>query len=111
MVFLVRSSLRGLCLEVGSSGDDGGSFLTTIFGLAPRDLYRKTLMLLNNDSDYMGILRKTYALGEALVVAGAGVFFGLPLLVLAGAGATAVEARFMEGEADLPAGCAGAISA
>ena len=53
-------------------------------------------------------LRNSYALGEVFVAAGAGVFFGLPLLFLAGA---AVDVRFTEGEADLPEGCAGAISA
>ena len=32
-VFVFRSSLRGLCLEVpGSDGEEGGSFFTIIFG-------------------------------------------------------------------------------
>jgi hypothetical protein len=40
-VFLERSSFRGLCREVGKSGEDGGSFFTIIFGGAPfRDLQR-----------------------------------------------------------------------
>jgi hypothetical protein len=34
-VFLERSSFRGLCREVGKSGEDGGSFFTIIFGGAP----------------------------------------------------------------------------
>jgi len=32
---LDRSSFRGLCREVGKSGDEGGSFFTIIFGGAP----------------------------------------------------------------------------
>jgi hypothetical protein len=34
-VFLERSSFRGLCREVGKSGEEGGSFFTIIFGGTP----------------------------------------------------------------------------
>lgn len=38
-VFFDRSSFRGLCRDVGMSGEDGGSFFTIILGGTPfRDL-------------------------------------------------------------------------
>jgi hypothetical protein len=49
-VFVFRSSLRGLCLEVpGNDGDEGGSFFTMIFGaLALLPLSRKALVVINS---------------------------------------------------------------
>lgn len=61
-VFVFRSSLRGLCLELpGNDGDEGGSFFTMIFGaFALLPLSRQSSAVLK--SKYVGC--RTYDLGD-----------------------------------------------